>query len=205
MNQDEARQRIQQLLRDIPGTVATAVLDTEQRLRAVSLEEQYEHSSTLPVRNVGVKLLAARTGCFCVLKDTRFRPPRIPTVYLVEDRPLGDEPVPDREWISVEGTRYRVVGEEVIPGRDTSTETTIDLEDSFVIFPDRRSGSGIPCVFLLPPIGFPELEAESAALGIRDVISISPSLATDMWLRETFGYSPSNTLATLLVGYTAIS
>lgn len=88
----------------------------------------------------------------------------------------------------------------MIPGRDHSSEMTIPLDDSFVIFPDRRSTAGVPCVFMLPPIAFPELEAQAQVLGIRDILSISPSLATDMWLRSTFRFSPSNTLATLLVG-----
>jgi hypothetical protein len=52
---------------------------------------------------------------------------------------------------------------------------------------------------MLPPVSFPELEGEAGSLGIRDVISISPSLAADTFLREAFGFPPTNDLATLLV------
>ena len=192
--------RIRSLLMGIPGTVEVAELSTPQRDRALELESAYEATSMLPIRNMGIRLLAQRETCCALLKDARFRAPRVPTVYLVEEGGTAD-PADPRTTVTVEGVRYRVVGEEVVPGRDHRAEETIALDTSFVIFPDRRSRVRVPCVFMLPPIGFPELEAEAPGLGIRDILSISPSLATDMWLRSTFGFSPSNALATLLVGW----
>jgi hypothetical protein len=38
-------------------------------------------------------------------------------------------------------------------------------------------------------------------MGLQEIMSISPSLASDAWLREAFGFSASNSLATLLVGF----
>ena len=99
------------------------------------------------------------------------------------------------------GRRYAVVGEEVHNGGGPYSETTIPLEHSFVIFPERRRGADVPCVFLLPPIAFPELEKEAELLGIRDIVSISPSLATDGLLRHSFGFPLTNDLATLLIGF----
>jgi hypothetical protein len=190
--------RIEQLLGSIPGAVAVARLSREERLKVVELEAGFERSSVLPIRNIGVRLLAERAVCFALLKDARFRPPRVPTVYLVED---GDgSAAPAGQTIVVNGVRRRVVGEEVIPGRVPTGEATIPLEESFVIYPDRRTGTGVPCTFILPPVAFPELEAEARKLGIFDVLSISPSLASDTWIRTTFGFPPSNDLATLLVG-----
>jgi len=61
----------------------------------------------------------------------------------------------------------------------------------------------VPCFFLLPPIGFHELEGEAGRLGISQILSISPSLAGDPYLRETFGFPPTNALATLLIGFTS--
>ena len=55
---------------------------------------------------------------------------------------------------------------------------------------------------MLPPIHFPELEREADRLGVARIISISPSLAADTFLRESFGFPLTNTLATLLVGCT---
>jgi hypothetical protein len=190
--------RIEDLLGKIPGTVAVARLGPEQRLKVVELESVFERSSVLPIHNIGVRMLAERAACFALLKDARFRPPRVPTVYLVEE---GDgSSAPAGQTIVVNGVPRRVVGEEVIRDRVLTGETTIPLEGSFVIYPDRRTGPGVPCTFILPPVAFPELEAEARELGIVDILSISPSLASDTWIRTTFGFPPSNDLATLLVG-----
>jgi hypothetical protein len=190
--------RIERLLGQIPGTIAVARLGTEERLKVVELEGAFERSSVLPIRNLGVRLLAERAACFALLKDARFRAPRVPTVYLVEDSDTSS--APDGQTIVVNGARRRVVGEEVIRDRVPTGEATIPLEESFVIYPDRRTGPHVPCTFILPPVSFPELEAEARTLGIRDILSISPSLAADTWIRSTFGFPPSNDLATLLVG-----
>ena len=193
--------RIEKLLGKIPGTVAVVRLGRDERLKVVELEAVFERSSVLPIRNIGVRMLAERAACFALLKDARFRAPRVPTVYLVEDGDASSAPA--GQTIVVGGVRRRVVGEEVIRDRIPTAETTIPLEDSFVIYPDRRTGTGVPCTFILPPVSFPELESEAGKLGIVDILSISPSLASDTWIRTTFGFPPSNDLATLLVGCNA--
>jgi hypothetical protein len=120
----------------------------------------------------------------------------MPTVYMVEENPP-----PDCAHLLVVGDRrYAIVGEEVGEGARYE-EPTIPLERSFVIFPGRRSGPDVPCVFVLPPVPFPELDRAARALGIRDVVSISPSLAADALLREALGFPPTNELATLMIGY----
>ena len=172
-----------------------ALLTDAQKARAVDLEARHQAGSVIPVRNVGVALIAERDACFGILKDSGFRAPTIPTVYLVEDGARDGE----EHLVTVEGKRYTVVGEEVIAQRTPYSEPTIPLDTSFVIFPGRRSGASVPCSFMLPPISFPELEREADTLGIRDIISISPSLAADTFLREAFGFPPTNDLATLLV------
>jgi hypothetical protein len=194
-------ERVEQILRGIPGVVEVARLDGGQRWRAIDLESAYEVSSVLPVRNVGVKLLGSRDHCYAILKDGRFRPPKAPTVYLVEQDLRGDAAQP----LEVDGARYSVVGEEVVEGHSGYTEEVIPLEDSFVMFPGRRSGPDVPCTFMLPPLPFPELEREAASLGISGIISISPSLAADEFIRETFRFPQTNALATLLVGFNSTS
>ena len=190
--------RIRAILAALPGVVAVACLDAAQRARVVELESRHEGSSVLPVKNVGVRLLSRRNTCFAILKDGRFRPPRMPTVFLVEEG--AGEGV--RHVIEIEGTRYAVVGEEVMDGAPPYAEPTIPLDTSFVIFPDRRTGPQVPCSFLLPPIPFPELEKLSAELRIGEILSISPSLAADTFIRESFGFPHTNALATLLIGCT---
>jgi hypothetical protein len=189
--------RVEEILRSLPGVVEVARLDGGKRWRAIDLESAYEVSSVLPVRNLGVKLLASRDHCYAILKDGRFRAPKSPTVYLVEQDIRGDA----AHSLEVEGVRYAVVGEEVVEGHADYAEPVIPLESSFVMFPERRSGPGVPCSFMLPPLPFPELEREAAALGISGIISISPSLAADGFIRDTFHFPVANALATLLVGF----
>jgi hypothetical protein len=193
---DNLSEPVLEVLLSIPGARRAAALSEDLVRRAVELEARHERSSVLPVRNLGMRLLAQRTSCFVLLKDATFRPPGVPTVFLVEEDAPADFP----QVITVDGKRFAVVGEEVmIPGAAYS-EATIPLERSFVIFPERRRGPDVPCVFVLPPVRFPELEREASRLGIRDVVSISPSLTADELLREAFGFPPTNELATLLIG-----
>jgi hypothetical protein len=189
--------RILDLLESISGVRRVVRLSDAQRRRAVELEARHERSSVIPVRNLGVRLLADRHICYALLKDSTFRAPRVPTVYLVEE----DAPEGCANVLAVAGRRYAVVGEEVREDRAPYAEATIPLEKSFVIFPERRRAADVPCLFLLPPIAFPELEREAALLGISDIVSISPSLATDGLLRHSFGFPPTNDLATLLIGF----
>jgi hypothetical protein len=189
--------RVMEILRKIPGVVGVAALSDRQRREAVDLEARYEGLSALPIHNLGVCMLADRRSCVAILKDGSFRPPRMPTVYLVE------EAVPERSdhLLVIEGKRYAVVGQEVTADDEVWAESTIPLEASFVIFPERRSGPDVPCAFILPPIRFPELDARAKDLGIDSIVSISPSLAADTFIRESFGFPPTNELATLLIGW----
>jgi hypothetical protein len=187
---------VRALLAGLPGVVRAEALEPVQRDHACAEEERYERAAAIPVRNLGMRLLRDRSLCFVVLKDARFRPPRQPTVFLVEEGAAEGS----AHALVVEGMRFTVVGEEVVEGHPSSAEATIPLDESFVIFPDRRSAAQVPCSFILPPIGFAELEAASERLGIRRIISISPSLAADMYLRETLGFPRTNALATLLIG-----
>jgi hypothetical protein len=194
---EEKLTRIARILRGLPGVVDCARLDDEQRRAAVRLEALYSGSSALRIRNLGVELLAVRDVCFVLLKDGGFRQPKVPTVYLVEEGAAANA----RQVIEVEGTRYAVMGEEIIEGCPPADEPTVPIESSFVLYPERRTGPDVPCTFILPPIPFPELEREKAALGITGIISISPSLAADTFVRETLGFPPTNALATLLIGF----
>ncbi len=186
---------VEEVLSAIPGTVRVARLDRGQVRRVVELETRHERTLVLPVRNLGISMMASRESCLVILKSAGFRAPKVPSVYMVEEGSRAD----DAHVLSIAGKRYSIIGEEVIDGHRDYGEPVIPLENSFVIFPQRRRNPRTPCIFLLPPLPFPELE--SASLGVADVISISPSLVVDGYLRETFGFSASNEYATLLVGF----
>ena len=192
-----ATARILEILQAIPGVRRAVEVPDDLRRRLVALEEAHERASVLPVRNLGLRLLAGRAACGALLKDGSFRSPGIPTVYLVEE----DAPEGCAHVLVVDGRRYSVVGEEVVEGCPRPDEPAIPLERSFVIFPARRRAPHVPCLFVLPPVRFPELEDSAGRLGIADVVSISPSLAADAALRQAFGFPATNDLATLLVGW----
>lgn len=189
--------RVTGILRAIPGVADVAGLDNARKRKVIELEHRHETGLSLPVRNLGVSLMAARKACFVLLKTGEFRPPEGPSIYMVEE---GGPPEGDHS-LTVAGKQYTVIGEEVAGGMEKCTEPVIPLEGSFIMFPQRRSGPRVPCFFLLPPLPFPELEKVSGELGLREIISISPSLASDAYLRETFGFSQSNSFATVLVGF----
>jgi len=198
----DARSMVEEALRvvsGLPGIVAVMRVRRATVRQVVELESRYEQGTLVPLKNLGVRIALKRDVAIGVLKDKHFREPPEPTVYLVEEDPgSGDPP---RHSITVGDTRYRIVGEEVLASRSPYSEKILSLGDSFVIFPDRRSGNKTPSYFLVPPLGFPELERIADRLGIGGVLSISPSAQADSRLREACGFSTDPSLATLLLAF----
>jgi hypothetical protein len=192
---------IHRLLASLRGIVCVQPAGRELLDRVVEMESQYEKGVFLPLRNLGVREVREREAVFLLLKDGLFREPPVPTVYLVEeageDAPRAGEP----PLLEVGERRFRILGEEVLASRKPYREKTLFLADSFVLFPGRRAAPRTPSYFLMPPLGFPELEQSQEELGIRRVISISPSALCDQMLREACAFCPDTTLATLLVGF----
>jgi hypothetical protein len=147
-----------------------------------------------------VRQVRERQAALALLKDRRFREPPAPTVYLVE---RAGEAVggPAGQVLEAEGARYRILGEEVLASRRPYAEKTLFLAGSFVLFPERRASPGTPSFFLIPPLGFAELEERKAELAIHRIISISPSSQSDLILREACGFPADTGCATLLVGF----
>ncbi len=194
--------RALRLLAGLPGVVAVASVQREVVRQVVELENRYEQGALVPLKNLGVRIALERQITVALLKDKIFREPPEPTVYLVEE--VQPEERIDRRCITVEGTAYRIVGEEVLASRQPYGEKTISLGDSFVIFPDRRASGNTPSYFIVPPLGFPELEEVQDGLGIGEILSISPSAQADDCLREACGFSSDPSLATLLVAFNLV-
>lgn len=188
-----------QVLSGLPGIVAVHQVRKGIVEQVVELESRYEQGALVPLKNLGVRVALKRDVAIGVLKDGHFREPPEPTVCLVEE--VQDPDALPRHTITVEGARYRIVGEEVLASRSPYSEKIISLGDSFVLFPERRSSNKIPSYFLVPPLGFPELETIAERLGIAGVLSISPSAQADTCLREACSFSTDPALATLLVAF----
>jgi len=202
----------EQLLAALPGIVAVRRVDGPILGQAAAQERRGEHGGILPVRNLGMQTALERQVVFALLKARSFRPPPAPTVYLVEELEGGGcggtgggcaagAGAPPGQLIRTGDRSYRILGEEVLSGRDPYTEKTVKLSGSFVMFPERRTDPRRPSYFLVPALGFAELEEAEGRLGIRGVFSISPSASTDALLRELCGFDPDPGLATLLVGF----
>jgi len=192
---------IERILRGLEGVKDVRRLDGVARGRLLRVESEYEGSSVIPIRNIGVQSAAGRAETFVVLKDASFRPPPTPTVYMVEELDGAAHEPREPHELCIEGRRYRVIGEEIIGNRDFSAEEAVFLAETFAMFPERRTGRGVPCLFILPPLAFPELDERRCELGIADVVSNSPSIAADGYLREKYDFPRGNHLATLLVGF----
>ena len=93
-----------------------------------------------------------------------------------------------------------VLGEEILPPfkkkfLENIREEYIWLSEEFVIYPERKGGSKE--FFVMPPVSFPEVEQ----MGMKDVVSCSPSAPSDMMLREMHGYQDDAKLASILIGF----
>ena len=197
----ERLQTIESLLRGLRGIVDVRLIDPSALYALLQEEARCERLSFLPLRNLGLQEVKERAEVFALLKDGRFRPPPAPTVYLVEEA-SGREPAQGgMGWLEAGGRLFRILGEEVLESRKPYREKTLFLADSFVLFPERRASPRTPSYFLMPPLGFPELEERQEELGIRRVASISPSALTDVRLREACSFSPEGALATILLGF----
>jgi hypothetical protein len=191
---------VQRLLAGLHGIVDVRPFGREVLHRVVEQESQYEKGVFLPLKNLGVREMCERDVVFALLKDGLFREPPAPTVYLVEEG--MDQPQAGETPLLKVGERcFRILGEEVLDSRKPYREKTLYLADSFVLFPERRAGAQKPSYFLIPPLGFPELELRQEELRIKRVISISPSALSDLLVREACSFRPDTALATLLVGF----
>jgi hypothetical protein len=117
---------------------------------------------------------------------------------MVEEADTGGD---GAHLLLLEGTAYLVLGEEIVEPEKQYDEEVMRISQDFVIFPQRRKDPSKPSLFLLPPVGFPELEIRKESLGIERIVSASPSSPTDELLRKTLHLSASSSLATLLLGF----
>jgi hypothetical protein len=191
-------EEIIRLLRCLEGIAAAELLSSTDQRKILEIDDVYEQSTFLPLKNLGMEITAKRDRVIVLLKDPSFRKPPAPTVYMVEEegQDPGDGPV-----LHIGQRHYRIIGEEILDSNQKPDEKNIPLGDSFIIYPERRSSKIRPAFFLVPPLPFPELDERQAYFKIKDIVSVSPSSPADSYLRETFGLAKEPIFATLLIGY----
>ena len=192
----------------LPGIIDSAYVRPEDipGIKAADAFNKKEH--LVPLKNLGIQTVVERDTICVILKDSSFRPPPFPTIYMVEEQ-LQDaegeaqcETLSPKMLLQVAGRKYRIVGEEVLDKKKGYSENHMFFESDFVLFPDRRKNrQNVPAFFLLPPIPFPELEKEKDKLSIANIMSISPSTQGDEFLRSAYNFSKNPEYATILIGW----
>ncbi len=205
---------------EILDTILTAVESLTGAVRCISVhrddipeilqaEAADAETQLIPLDPQGVREIAGREQIILLLKDSTFRPPPSPSLYMVE--PIEDPAALPREHcLCKAGKWYCIIAEERIyrdgeltpGGSGGNEEQVIELQKDFVLYPERRKRTRKgPVVFLLPEIGFPELEEKEEEYGIGRVGSVSPSASADKLLRRKYGMSDDPNLATILIGF----
>jgi hypothetical protein len=191
--------KIESLIRSLKGVIALEKLEADHLTTVKTHCPLKEQNGFADIVYVGLEAVLGREEVWVLLKDAGFRPPPGKTVYMVED---VEEKAQGMENILSLGERqYHIIGEEIFKGEKEPEEAHFLLSDGFLLFTERRNGTRhLPAYFLLPPIPFPELEERKEAFGIRNIVSVSPSAASDMILRNLFEFDLSPEYATILIG-----
>ena len=194
--------KIQTLLQSLNGVLNAELLSEHVRQQINKLESGYEKTAFLPISNLGIRIVLSRNEVWVILKDTSFRPPPRPTVYMVEEWEQGE--APKEQILSCEGRNYHILGEEVLPGSTSVPDDARPIGDGFIFYPQRRKDPKIPSYFLIPPIEFRELDERCDELRINHVVSVSPSTLTDQHIRSALGFPLDDAFATILIGFDSV-
>ena len=191
---------IKALLSRLNGVIAVSQIANKNRYRIIELENNYEKGGIIGLQNPGIRMVLQCDIVFAILKDTSFRQPPGPTVFMVEDHESSD--VQTDHILKINNKKYCIIGEELIAKKPPEDEEYMFISDDFILYPERRKGRAKnPAYFLIPPIGFSELEMEKDKHKISNIISVSPSTMADDYIRELCTFSPREDYATILVGF----
>ena len=169
------------MLRSMQGAVEVFILHDGCREAIINKERAISGTTKIPIINRGIEECLHRKYVICIIKNKDFRPPPESTVLLLTDNGL-------------------VLGEEVLPPYrkkflDNVKENIIWLTNDFVVYPNRRGGTKE--FFILPPVSFPEV----SEMGMKNVVSCSPSASSDIMLRKKHGFEDDSELASILIGF----
>ena len=171
---------VQRTLSGLKGVKHCFYLTRAMRSSLEKIERSYPSLGPLAVCNDGVLECLRREHIACIVKNKSFRAPPKPTVLLVGED--GD-----------------LIGRELLPGEkaeDCPGKRTICLGPDFVIYYEKGKGRGAKFVF--PPVPFMEIDG---MVGLRNVVSSSPSAVADLFLKKKAGLDDDPRLASILVGF----
>ena len=196
---------IKKLLSELKGVISIAQIYPANKDKIIELENNYEKSGVVGLQNPGIRMVLQCDTVIAILKDSSFRPPPGATVFMVEEE-IGGKITEKKHLLTINKKNYHIIGEELIQKKPTEDEEYMFISDDFILYPNRRKGrSKNPAFFLIPPLGFHELEARRDLLKIKNIISVSPSTMADDFIREKCNFSTRNDYATILIGFDKIT
>jgi hypothetical protein len=195
---------IKKLLSDLKGVISVSQIKDKNRDKIIKLEKNYEKNGVVGLQNSGMRMVFQSDIVYAILKDTSFRPPPGSTVFMVEDHEIGNKTTD--HILEVNSKKYNIIGEELINRKPPEDEKYMFISDDFILYPERRKGKAKnPAFFLIPALGFSELEAVKDIYKIKNIISVSPSTMSDDLIRKLCIFSPRNDYATILIGFNKIN
>ncbi|MFQ5761993.1 MAG: hypothetical protein ACE5PO_03065 [Candidatus Bathyarchaeia archaeon] len=174
-------------LRAMEGIEDVRVMGEAARVKILELETIHAAgiaSTVAEWRNGGVEAVLKRRIVVAAAHNPQLRHPPGPTVLLTADEAILGEEV----W-----------GEERIRALKQRPDVLF-LGKDFVLYADKvREKAGVKPSFVFPPNPFPELENVT---GVRDVISASPSAASDNYIKRQAKWNMNDAnLGTVLIGF----
>ena len=179
--------KVIELLSSLKGVLEVHQLSGGDILNIIDLESK-RSEELIPVFNKGVQECLRRDITLVVFKKGFFRPPPTPTILLVFDGEVLGHDIFSQE----DKEKYK---------KDSDVQF---LSDDFIILKDVLHNHNLERgneYFMLPPVPFPELDDFS---GICDVISASPSTASDEYLKEKYNFGDDSSIATIFVSFNKI-
>lgn len=179
--------KVTKALEDLGGTLKIKKLSNEDIATLIDIESNRDND-IIPVINEGLKECFRRDHSIVLFKNSHFRLPSGPTLFLVtEDGNILGHDIFTEE----EKEKYR------------EDERAYFLSDDFVIFKEDIKNKDFKPkkqYFILPPVPFPELNEFEI---VADVVSSSPSAESDIYLKRKYGVPEDPKIATIIVSFSS--
>ena len=177
--------KVTKALKEMEGTLKIKKLSNEDISTLIDIESNRDNE-IIPVINEGLKECFRRDHSIVLFKNSHFRLPSGPTLFLVTEdgKILGHDIFTEEEK-----EKYK------------NDEQAYFLSDDFVIFKKYTKNRDLKPkkqYFILPPIPFPELNKFET---ITDIVSSSPSAESDMYLKRKYGVPEDPKIATIIISF----
>lgn len=191
------KDNIKEYLSHLDGIINTTRITGNLKDKIIRNEKRYERTCAVPVINLAVSSVLNNDNVYVILKDETFRKPENPTFFLVQDAETPE----DNPGLDDCMRHYTILGEEFMGQEIDGKEKKLSLGDTLVLHKNKKRNKAKASFFVLPPLGFPELECVSTLFGITDILSASPSPLSDDLLRTAHGLRKDKKYATLLISF----